>query len=141
MDLPQATISESELSRLKAISERLQAISAEQNLQLVNSRKKIDSLLSELAGLSIELSALRDESSALRQSAETSADHSTALQAEVTRLNSLASSLEASFKQYKDEVEREIARLEKSLRFHKFLKKAAFVLALGGWGAWAAATF
>ncbi len=139
--LPEATIFASELWRLKAISERLQAISVEQNLQLGNSRKKIDSLLSELADLRKELSELKDESIALRLSAETSAARSISLEAEVTRLDSLASSLEASFKSYRTAAEAEIARLERKSKILGWVATSAAVLALSGWGAWASSTF
>jgi DNA repair exonuclease SbcCD ATPase subunit len=141
----EATISVIELQRLKAISERLQAISVEQRLQLGTSRKQIANLLNELAGLKSELSALRkelselkDESRALRQSAETSADLSISLQAEVTRLASLASSLEDSFKKYRAAAEAEIARLERKSKILGWVATGASALAIGGWAALAA---
>jgi chromosome segregation ATPase len=126
--------------RIYQISQRLQEIAKERESERIVSLNQIDALLKEVESLRAELSTLKNQSSGLSQYSETTASQYGEQAKEIARLAVLAESLKASFKTYRDSAKEKIKRLEKSLRFHKVIEKAAIAAALVFGGLWASST-
>lgn len=120
-DQPSLTVYESELNRLRVISARLQEISIQLDLKLSASEKNLQALSNELETLKIELQGLKNQ-------LETSSQASDQLAETLEKSEALLAKLTASFKEYKDEAETKIKRLE---RWNKALKWIAGILGIG----------
>jgi chromosome segregation ATPase len=124
------TAYESELSRLKVISARLQAISVQLDLKLSESEKSLQALSNELETLRIELQGLKNQ-------LETSSQGSAQLGETLAKSEALLARLTASFQEYKDAAETKIKRLDRKVKALTVIASILVVGAASGWTAWA----
>ena len=129
-EAPSLTAYESELSRLKVISARLQAISVQLDLKLSESAASLQAPSSELEKLRIELQGLKNQLA-------TSLHGSEALEVTLAKSEALLAKLTESFKEYKDAAEAKIKRLDRKVKALTMIAGILVVGAASGWTAWA----
>ena len=129
-EAPSLTAYESELSRLKVISARLQAISLALDLKLSESEASLQALSNELETLRIELQGLKNQLA-------TSSRESVQLGETLEKSEALLAKLTASFKEYKDAAEAKIKRLDRKVKALTMIAGILVVGAASGWTAWA----
>lgn len=124
----------SELDGLKALSSML--------LSEVSAQKALSSQSSALiAELSSKLEASAEKIVRLEASLTESGESIESALAEIAALKQSLAELQAAWKDWKKSSQEKIGRLERGIRVRNNVILTLGVLALSGWGAWAAATF
>jgi len=129
-DQPSLTAYASELNRLQAISARLKAISLQLELKLEYSSRSLQALTAELDSLKAELADIRNK-------LQISLDRSDQLAEMLKKSEDSLTSLEPSFKEYKDAAETKIKRLERENKALKWIAGGLAVAAIAAGTAWA----